>query len=125
LEDAVIRSATVTRNGAHWYISILIDDGHATPAEHARPHAAVGVDRGVNVAIAMSDGQLIDSPLLTSGEQQRALRLQRKLDAPRSAAVTAPKLGRPWLTSGPESGSAVRISARRPRISWPLISALW
>jgi Probable transposase len=40
---------------------------------------AVGVDRGVAVAIATSDGELIDRQFLTATEQRRALRLQRRL----------------------------------------------
>ena len=79
LDGAVIRSATVSRDGGCWYLSLLVDDGRVTPAQHARPHSAVGVDRGVVVAVATSDGQLADRPLLNDAEQRRVLRLQRKL----------------------------------------------
>jgi putative transposase len=79
LDDAVIRSATLTRDGEHWYVSFLIDDGHQTPAIHARPGTAVGVDRGVAVAIATSDGRLADRRFLTDGERRRARGLQRRL----------------------------------------------
>jgi putative transposase len=79
LEGAVIRSATLTRDGTHWCVSFLVDDGHQTPATHALPRTAVGVDRGVEVAIATSDGSLADRDFLTGGERSRALRLQRRL----------------------------------------------
>jgi putative transposase len=79
LEGAVIRSATVTREGQHWFISLLVDDGITTPAQHAAPDSAVGVDRGVVVALAASDGQLADCDFVTDGERRRALRLQRRL----------------------------------------------
>ena len=36
LDGALIRSATLTREGRHWYVSFLVDDGQSTPAVHAR-----------------------------------------------------------------------------------------
>jgi len=79
LDDVVLRSATLTRDGTHWFVSFLVDDGQDTPAAHAVPGTAVGVDRGVVVAIATSDGELLDRRLLTPGEQDRMARLQRQL----------------------------------------------
>ena len=57
----------------------LVDDGITTPAEHASPGTAVGVDREVVVAVATSAGDLFDQVFTTPGEQRRAVRLQRKL----------------------------------------------
>jgi putative transposase len=79
LQGVVIRSATVAREGRHWFVSLLVEDGASTPAVHACPDAAVGVDRGVVAAVATSDGELIDRELLTVGERRRALVLQRRL----------------------------------------------
>ena len=44
---------------------------------HPRP--AIGVDRGVAVAVATSAGDLLDQVFATPAEQRRAVRLQRKL----------------------------------------------
>jgi putative transposase len=79
LDGETIRSATLTREGQHWFVSLLVDDGKTTPAEHALPGTAVGVDRGVAVAVATSAGDLFDQVFTTAGERRRALRLQRKL----------------------------------------------
>lgn len=79
LEGENIRSATLAREGEHWFVSLLVDDGITTPTEHASPGRAVGVDRGVVVAVATSAGDLFDQVFTTAGEQHRALRLQRKL----------------------------------------------
>jgi putative transposase len=79
LEGETIRSATLTREGKHWFVSFLVDDGHTTPEVHARPGTAVGVDRGVVVAVATSTGELFDQVFTTPSERRRALRLQRKL----------------------------------------------
>jgi putative transposase len=79
LDGEAIRSATVSRDGGHWFVSFLVDDGRATPDRHRQPGTAIGVDRGVVVAVATSEGELRDRPFLTAGERRRAVRLQRKL----------------------------------------------
>ncbi|WP_045385897.1 RNA-guided endonuclease InsQ/TnpB family protein, partial [Mycobacterium kyorinense] len=79
LNGETIRSATLSREGQHWFISLLVDDGKTTPTEHALPGTAVGVDRGVAVAVATSAGDLFDQAFITADEQRRSLRLQRKL----------------------------------------------
>jgi putative transposase len=87
LEGDTIRSATLTREGEHWFLSFLVDDGETTPSQHALPGTAVGVDRGVVVAVATSAGDLFDQVFATPRERRRVLRLQRKLSraAKRSA----------------------------------------
>lgn len=74
-----IRSATMTRQGRHWFLSVLIEDGRQRPAFHDRPASAVGIDRGVAVAIATSSGGLIDRAFSSEGERLRAAVLQRRL----------------------------------------------
>jgi putative transposase len=74
-----IRSATLSRGGAHWFVSFLVDDGVSAPEEHAAPGTAIGVDRGVVVAVATSTGELIERPFSTAGERRRAAVLQRML----------------------------------------------
>ncbi|HEX7322838.1 MAG TPA: transposase [Mycobacterium sp.] len=79
LDGETIRSATLRRDGLHWFVSFLVDDGQQTPASHVSPGSAVGVDRGVMVAVATSDGELCDREFVTAGEARRALWLQRGL----------------------------------------------
>ena len=79
LEGALIRSATVSREGRHWFVSFLVDDAITTPTQHAAPGTAVGVDRGVVVAAASSDGCLANRDFVTDAERLRLLRLQRRL----------------------------------------------
>jgi putative transposase len=87
LDAVVIRSATITRDGRHWFVSFLVDDGMQTPDTHSAPSSAVGVDRGVAAAIATSTGELIDRTFTTAGERRRVVVLQRRLSrcAKRSA----------------------------------------
>uniref|UniRef100_UPI001F36359E RNA-guided endonuclease InsQ/TnpB family protein n=1 Tax=Mycobacterium avium TaxID=1764 RepID=UPI001F36359E len=79
LEGEAIRSATLSREGKHWFVSFLVEDGMSTREEHGAPGTAVGVDRGVVVAVATSDGELIDQTFVTDGEHRRAVALQRRL----------------------------------------------
>ncbi|MEV6336868.1 transposase [Nocardia vinacea] len=73
-----IRSATLCRDGRHWYVSFLVEDGIVAPERHMST-ATAGVDRGVAVAVATSDGRLYDREFTTRGEGKRYRRLQQKL----------------------------------------------
>jgi putative transposase len=79
MDGEAIRSATITRRGRGWFVSFLVDDGRQAPPAHAAPCSAVGVDRGVVVAVATSDGELCDRGFVAAGERRRAVRLQRRL----------------------------------------------
>ncbi|MFJ6382207.1 RNA-guided endonuclease InsQ/TnpB family protein, partial [Kitasatospora sp. NPDC092039] len=74
-----VRSATVTRRGRHWFISFQIEDGQPAPMGHPLPGRAIGIDRGVKVAVTTSDGEFYDRPFVTPGEAARMRRLQQKL----------------------------------------------
>jgi putative transposase len=72
-----IRNATVRRDGGRWYISFCVEDGVQKAAPSGKP--PVGVDRGVTVAVATSDGWLRDREFVTPGEAKRLKRLQQRL----------------------------------------------
>lgn len=76
--DGVIRSATVSRDGNHWYIAFLVDTETSASTSHAKPATAIGVDRGVKVAAACSDGNLLDRFNYTPGERKRYRRLEQQ-----------------------------------------------
>jgi putative transposase len=73
LHSLVIRSATLTREGRHWFLSLLVNDGIEVPTAHPQPDTGVGVDRGVVVAVATSAGELLDRAFVTAGERRRRL----------------------------------------------------
>src|SRR5664279_213396 len=77
--DGTIRSATLTRDGVHgdWFLSILVEDG-ILEATNDPELPAVGIDRGVAVALALSDGQMLDQVFASNAEQTAIARLQRK-----------------------------------------------
>ena len=74
-----IRSATLTRHGVQgdWYISLLVEDG-IQEATSDPALSAVGIDRGVVVALALSDGQMIDQDFTSTREQAAIVRLQQR-----------------------------------------------
>ncbi|MFF2396001.1 RNA-guided endonuclease InsQ/TnpB family protein [Nocardia sp. NPDC058114] len=74
-----VRNATVSRDGGRWMVSFIVEDGLVTPQQHSAPDSAVGVDRGVKVAVACSDGVMVDRVSATAGETKRYRRLQQQL----------------------------------------------
>lgn len=133
-----IRSATLTRDGVHgdWYISILIEDGVlAATCDPTLP--AVGIDRGVKVALALSDGQMLDRAFTSPAEQARIAALQRKAARQHGPALRAPvaaKAGGHRRSGGwpPKPGSRRNsqpnaaggtISPPKPPGPWPPVTA--
>jgi len=57
--------------------TFCVEDGVAEAAPNGLP--PVGVDRGVAIAVATSDGELLDREFATTGELGRIKRLQRRL----------------------------------------------
>jgi IS605 OrfB family transposase len=72
-----LKSATVSRDGKHWYVSFLVETGTAGPAVSLE-RGRVGIDRGVTVLAATSDGRFFDRSFITPGEAQRYRRLQQQ-----------------------------------------------
>jgi putative transposase len=72
-----ITGARLIRDRLGWHVSVRIEEPATTIAANLGP--AVGVDRGVVHTMALSNGEMLDMPsLLTVGEQQRLLGLERK-----------------------------------------------
>ncbi|MGW5488211.1 RNA-guided endonuclease InsQ/TnpB family protein [Streptosporangium sandarakinum] len=91
-----LRNATVLKDGGRWFVSFCVEDGLAETAANGKP--AVGVDRGVKIAMAASDGWMRNREFVTSGEAARLKRLQQKLARQRKGsnrrAVTREKIGK-------------------------------
>ncbi len=73
----VVRNVTVQRSGRHWYIAFCIEDGVLEMAPNGLP--AVGIDRGVVVPVATSDGECFSFVGLGLFERTRLRRLNRRL----------------------------------------------
>lgn len=99
-----VGSATLSRDGGDWFVSLLVDDGETTPTQHAMPNTGVGVDRGVAAAVATSDGKLVDRDFTTTGETVRYRRLQQKLARQKRGSANRRK-----------TTAAMRVLKRRER----------
>jgi putative transposase len=72
-----ITGARLIRDRLGWHVLFRVEELATTIA--ANPGPPVGVDRGVIHTMALSNGEMLDMPrLLTSGEEQRLLGLERK-----------------------------------------------
>ncbi|MEV2251305.1 transposase [Streptomyces sp. NPDC050147] len=94
--DGAVRSATVSRDGGHWYISFLVETGEperTVSLERGR----VGVDRGVAALAVTSDGRFFDRAFIRPGEAERCRRLMQQLARTRKGSIRrkarAAKLG--------------------------------
>ena len=76
-----LRRVTISRDGSHWYASILMQARHRQEPE--RPSIAandvVGIDRGVEVPFALSDGTEFGHAVETGRMRERQRRLSRAL----------------------------------------------
>lgn len=71
------KSYRVTLDAAgRWWISFAVIPD---PIDPPGDGTIVGVDRGVTIPFAISDGEMVKIPKLTHKEKERLLRLQRKL----------------------------------------------
>lgn len=76
-----IRSYTLSRGANRWYISFLVDEPFTPPqaTRSQRQHGTVGVDVGVSVSAALSDGSVVENPRHGGRERRRVSKLQRKI----------------------------------------------
>lgn len=72
-----VKNATLSRDGEHWYVSFLVEDGLITPERHADPGSAVGLDRGVVKVVTRSDGLFHHQVFARGREVEHVKKLQR------------------------------------------------
>jgi transposase len=70
-----IKNVVVSGSGDRWNIAFCLE----VKAEVAEPNGGppIGVDRGVAIAFALSDGQMLDREMWRPKERERLLRLER------------------------------------------------
>ena len=72
------RSITVSREAGNWYMSVLAEEDIPDPV-HPHPESAVGIDLGVKLFAALSDGTVLESLRLHERFEAKLAKLQRKL----------------------------------------------
>ena len=77
-----LKRVTITREGTHWYVSILVSVRIRRVMAPQNPITAddvVGIDRGVEVPVATSTGELLGQRVTTRRDRSKTSRLQKNL----------------------------------------------
>jgi len=75
--DSKIVSATVSERAGRWFVSLQVEE--LSPNTATASGEAIGVDLGLKVLAAVSDGRVYDAPKALVKHQNNMARLQRKL----------------------------------------------
>ena len=111
-DELQVRSVTVSRQGGHWYASILIAHPARTVKPTRRQTAAgtIGVDLGVKTAATLSDGTQIPNPRWGRAAQDRLAKAQRAYARTRRGSANRAKAARRVAT--------LQARLAEQRISW-------
>ncbi len=115
-EPGRVTGARLVKDALGWHVAFRTEVEIGEPAQHPGP--AVGIDRGVNVALALSDGNdLTHGPWIRPKEAERLLRLERKAArqkrARRPFEPTSKRLHRTY-----DQIAQVRARIKRRRDDW-------
>lgn len=115
-EPGRLTGARLVKDPIGWHIVFRTEVVKPTPMQHPGP--AVGIDRGVNVALALSDGNdHTHGPWTPPKEAERLLRLERKAARQRRAGPrnepTSKRLHRTY-----DQIAKARARAKRRRSDW-------
>ncbi|MBG6134260.1 transposase [Longispora fulva] len=73
-----VRNLVLSSDGRDWHVAFGVATGQPDTPTHPHSGRVVGLDRGVIVAVATSDGDLHDRASLTPGEARRMTALARR-----------------------------------------------
>src|SRR5579864_3801717 len=111
-----VSNVTIIRKPDGWHVVFCVQVNLASSLQRVKD-CAVGIDRGCVVAVATSDGELLDVRTLTHREQLRCKRLQRKLARQQSNSRrrmrTRRQLGRLSYRAACRRKEFVYVTARR------------
>jgi len=76
--ESTMKSATVSHNGKHWFVSILCEMDVPDPVHTSS--TAVGIDRGISIMAACSDGRNYANAKAFRKHEQRLAKAQKALN---------------------------------------------
>ncbi|MEU9831892.1 transposase [Streptosporangium sp. NPDC048047] len=111
-----ITGARLVKEADGWHIVFRTEHHVPVPAPHPGP--AVGIDQGITVALALSDGTMREhGPWLTTGEKERLRRLEKKSARQRRTRgpgqPTSDRLNRTY-----DQIARLRATAKRRAVDW-------
>ncbi|MET7334126.1 transposase [Nonomuraea sp. NPDC005650] len=111
-----VTGARLVKDAFGWRIIFRTETRHAIPASHRGER--VGIDRGVTVALALSDATTREhGPWLTGGQRERLRRLEKKAARQRAShRAGTPRSKRIIRTYG--QIARLRATAKRRAIDW-------
>ncbi|WP_308164766.1 RNA-guided endonuclease InsQ/TnpB family protein [Nonomuraea sediminis] len=112
-----ITGARLVKDACGWQI-VFRTETMADPLMDTHPGPAVGIDRGITVALALSDQTTREhGPWLTGGEREHLRRLEKKSARQRAAQTsgqrTSHRLGRTY-----DQMARLRATAKRRAVNW-------
>jgi putative transposase len=111
-----VTGARLVKEAHGWHIVFPTQTTIPDPGPHPGPR--VGIDRGVTVALALSDGHDREHPpWLTSGESERLRRLEKKSARQRRTRERGEQISR-RLTRTYDQIARLRAKAKRRAIDW-------
>ncbi|RCG22793.1 transposase [Sphaerisporangium album] len=112
-----ITGARLVKNAFGWQI-VFRTQTMAAPVTGPHPGPAVGIDRGITVALALSDQTMREhGPWLTGGEREHLRRLEKK-SARRRAARTPGQRTSHRLIRTYDQMARLRAKAKRRAVDW-------
>ncbi|GAA1867063.1 RNA-guided endonuclease TnpB family protein [Actinomadura bangladeshensis] len=111
-----VTGGRLVKDAHGWAIVFRAESEVATPTQHEGP--TVGIDRGINVALALSDGSMRrHGPWLTSGEQEHLRRLEKKSARQRAVGVSGQAMSN-RLARTYRQIARIRAKAKQRSVDW-------
>jgi putative transposase len=112
-----ITGARLVKNAHGWQIVFRTETmAHALTGAHPGP--AVGIDRGITVALALSDETMREhGPWLTGGEREHLRRLEKKSARQRAARTPGQRISH-RLTRTYDQIARLRATAKHRAVNW-------
>ncbi|ELS00281.1 RNA-guided endonuclease TnpB family protein, partial [Gloeocapsa sp. PCC 73106] len=107
-------SCTIIYKQEKWYASITVS---CNPTRPTTDIGAIGLDFGVNHAIATSNGELIDNPRFLKQSQEKIKQLSKKSRRKRAPNKKKTKASRRWLKAR-KAVSKIQSKVARQRQDW-------
>lgn len=121
--DGELKYATVYHDGLGWQIAFCVEDGRAAAAANGGP--PIGVDRGVAVSFALSDGRSFSVPDPPPGQARLLARLERRAGRQETARRHRPPSERKRSNRHQRTYTAIAsLRAKRARIRQDFIHNL-
>ncbi|MET7332806.1 transposase [Nonomuraea sp. NPDC005650] len=112
-----ITGARLVKHAFGWQI-VFRTQTMAAPVTNSRPGPAVGIDRGITVALALSDHSMREhGPWLTSGEREHLRRLEKKSARRRAARPPGQPISHRLARTYAQM-ARLRATAKRRAVNW-------